>query len=88
MIAVFCCRHRVEWPESISRKVMGEAGNRPFAASFMRVRFERIGHFLLHSRLARRLAARIKGEWRNGNGRPLAAARWHRRSTATGSGAH
>ncbi|MFI8429222.1 hypothetical protein ACIGEI_15970, partial [Pseudomonas sp. NPDC078863] len=61
---------------------MGEASNRPFAASFMRVRFERPGHFLLHSRLALVLAARIKGEWRNGNGRPLAAARWLRRRTA------
>ncbi len=38
---------------------MDEAANRPFVASFMRVRFERTGHFLLHSRLALGLAARI-----------------------------
>jgi hypothetical protein len=59
LIAVFVAEDRVEWPGSFSRKVMGEAGNRPFAASFMRVRFERTGHFLLHSRLALGLAARI-----------------------------
>src|SRR3546814_2118519 len=82
-IAVYGCRRRVE---RLDRFFEGSAGRGRLRA-IRHVALARLlpmmrawrRHFLLHSRPARKLAARTIGEWRNGNGRPLAAARWHRR---------